>query len=1626
MRADFSSRKNGFSKKFLAASLACALLCNPGFSLPPDGSLFLGEPTLGTVGAAGAPTQSTTVRGGLTNAGLNGDYFSTPDLSGNPTFQRKDVRVDFEWAAGQKPGGSIGAGFRDVQADNFSVRWAGQVIPCFSESYTFKVWSTGGVRLYIRPMGGAWTTLIDNWTIHTGTMDESPFNVSAGTRYEVKLEYRKATGYGAVSLRWQSPSLPEQVIDPFAQVGFNAAGDLTSAFTNIIQGARNTWEPYNGGARPTLDSDGWPQSDCEYIFQESLNQGLGLDPLMRGTIRFSFKGKANVSLSGNLNGASLAYSYNSSNNTTTGSFQTVDKNVNASAIRFVNSHRDGQPTGPGGLTDLKLMRPIAPDSTATYGEDTIFTSHQRNALSHFTTLRYQLVANLEHEWADRTLPTFFNQSSGKMSNGRLTTSDGTPLSWNWDSNNPQAIAQPNGPSWEYKVMAANETGRDIMLSIPTDASNDYTSKLANLLRYGSDGVNPYTSPQTNPVFPPLNSNLRVYFEIANELWNWGNPFWIDWQGINSLVAEHVDAKDSTYQAINYDNQPLTVQVSVEGATPGSTLTLSGKSIDGATINKTGTANGAGTYVFKDLPRGDANSYSISGGGIGKKDRGAYDSINTWRLRFVALRTKDHSDTFRAVYGDDKMMSTVRPLVEWQYTNTGTIIPPFDFMEHYFNNADGTQHVSTPYPINHFFWGGGGATYYGAANGNGLTTILRDPTFNATTVSAGFNASPSNPVWSFKVPTDGTSAAGIFRLSNPINPPAGMPAPYDDDAVVGGKDAPWNAGITWGPQYAYLKDRGEIKASFTIPANQTSNVYAVSFKALNHAGQMENVRVYLDDNTDITSRSYSQGDGYTPPAYDSNVPWRSRIVAWTWSDYYATKTFQATPGSTHTITIRGQGNLGNPSLTGQTVYIGEVRITSADAIFAGGIPGGGEAAGQPAGLNYQNMINTEVSWAKSYGLETLTYEGGWSLGGDDGGSPLQTAVKYNDARAADAQSRSLDMFSRAGGEVTVLGTYAQWPSWADFTANQGLLDISRYPITQGIDQSFDSLPPAPTNGHLIPSALSFGNSTTSSGAGSGGISQPGGWISWNIIVPRTGTYTLTLNTRGAGGSAELSVDGSHLLITKSPLAEIDSLAGTTMLTAGLHTVRIRGLSPNGFQIVSMIASMPDAPASPYLNDITQSGSSFNLSWTNVSGATGYHLRMVVDDKIVVTDCGPNLSRSVSGLSSGKIYMFTVTAYNDKAESLPSNTRSVNCLDPGDDGILVQWDLSGYVTLGIENVSPSVYSPTIAPGLLSRGSGLQPGTDVLGVGRYASTPDRNLYDATLAGAVANARYVEFSVGPQNNVPVSISSLTMRAYAQDGKGYAVVAHSVEGAPFNTTAPDLVFDFAAASPSPNLTATTSLLSAKELQASKSPITFRVYVYGQGPYTTTGPENIVLTGSVGRSPSLITLTSNPNPSQYRAVVTLNAAVTQPATGLVTFKDGSRVLGTSAILNGAATITVQDLTPGAHSLNASYAGDTNYLPSVSPSYPHVVTTQNLAGGTDGHVRAVPNPKGPNDPYVLFENIDIDSAAIYTRTGVKVATLKEPKWDGRNDNGERVANGIYFGDLKSKSGVRERLKIGVVW
>ncbi len=136
--------------------------------------------------------------------GLTGSYYNNRTFSGTAAT-RVDPSIDFTWPAAPGPAG--------IGADNFSVRWEGQVEALVSEVHTFHVFANDGALLWIDDQ------LLVGRTTATSTGSEmaGSIRLEAGRRYNLRLEFTEGAGDAAIRLSWSSATTPRQVV-PAAQL----------------------------------------------------------------------------------------------------------------------------------------------------------------------------------------------------------------------------------------------------------------------------------------------------------------------------------------------------------------------------------------------------------------------------------------------------------------------------------------------------------------------------------------------------------------------------------------------------------------------------------------------------------------------------------------------------------------------------------------------------------------------------------------------------------------------------------------------------------------------------------------------------------------------------------------------------------------------------------------------------------------------------------------------------------------------------------------------------------------------------------------------------------------------------------------------------------------------------------------------------------------------------------------------------------------------------------------------------------------------------------------------------------------------------------------------------------------
>jgi Glycosyl hydrolase family 71/PA14 domain len=146
-----------------------------------------------------APTELATGNSALeTGNGLTAEYFPSLNLTGT-AISRVDPTVDFDWASGSPMSG--------IGTNGFSVRWTGDVLPLYSETYTFTTSSDDGIRLWVDGQ-----KIVDNWTNHATTDNTGTITLVAGKRVPITLEFYENTGSAVAKLAWSSTRQAKQIV----------------------------------------------------------------------------------------------------------------------------------------------------------------------------------------------------------------------------------------------------------------------------------------------------------------------------------------------------------------------------------------------------------------------------------------------------------------------------------------------------------------------------------------------------------------------------------------------------------------------------------------------------------------------------------------------------------------------------------------------------------------------------------------------------------------------------------------------------------------------------------------------------------------------------------------------------------------------------------------------------------------------------------------------------------------------------------------------------------------------------------------------------------------------------------------------------------------------------------------------------------------------------------------------------------------------------------------------------------------------------------------------------------------------------------------------------------------------
>lgn len=200
-------KKLGLATVLLALFIGCV---QPPAA--PNGEIETSDESGNTVTTQAVPTN-----------GLKGDYYDNVDFTGT-LKTRYDANINRTW--------NSSAPISGIQPTTYSVRWTGQVMPAFSQTYTFFVTSSDGARLMVNGQA-----LVNDWVDGSSRVRSGTVALKANTKYDIRLEYyHNATNPGAVKLEWQSSSRGRQIL-PQASL-FPIGSNLETAI-NLIKARVN-------------------------------------------------------------------------------------------------------------------------------------------------------------------------------------------------------------------------------------------------------------------------------------------------------------------------------------------------------------------------------------------------------------------------------------------------------------------------------------------------------------------------------------------------------------------------------------------------------------------------------------------------------------------------------------------------------------------------------------------------------------------------------------------------------------------------------------------------------------------------------------------------------------------------------------------------------------------------------------------------------------------------------------------------------------------------------------------------------------------------------------------------------------------------------------------------------------------------------------------------------------------------------------------------------------------------------------------------------------------------------------------------------------------------------------------
>jgi hypothetical protein len=528
-----------------------------------------------------------------------------------------------------------------------------------------------------------------------------------------------------------------------------------------------------------------------------------------------------------------------------------------------------------------------------------------------------------------------------------------------------------------------------------------------------------------------------------------------------------------------------------------------------------------------------------------------------------------------------------------------------------------------------------------------------------------------------------------------------------------------------------------------------------------------------------------------------------------------------------------------------------------------------------------------------------------------------------------------------------------------------------------------------------------------------------------------TFTATLNTSSATGTITFK-DGASVIGTSTVTGGTASVTDST-LTAGSHTITASYIGDSNFNPATSAPltqtvdkTTPTLPPPSVSNPTEQYGGTETITETVPPGVSGPVTFYNGSDPIGTAPIiGGTATITVPNLPVGSNPITATTpgdATNNPATSpvtVVTVTKTTPVLPPP----------------SVSNSNPTPNTPvtiteTVPPGVtgpVTFSNGTTPlGTSPVVNGVATITvPSLPIGSNPITASVAETSTSNAATSPATTVTVDKTTPVLPAPSVSNSNPApnTPVTVTETVPPGVTGP-VTFSNGTiplgTSPVVNGVATITVPS---LPLGSNPITASVAETATTNAATSPATNV----TVGTTAPTVAIASSLNPAPFNQAVSFTATLSATAaTGTVTFRDGSTVLGAGAVSGGVAILTTSTLAIGTHSITATYGGDAAYTTATSGPLSQVIgklpTTTVLtqtanAQATNGTVTFTATVSAtsptPTGTITFFDGTTVlGTAALNTNGGVVVgfqlagtASLTISTLSG----GSHTITAVYSGD-----------------